>query len=335
VKILLGLAVAWGTAHAEPVTLRMATIAPEGTAWARLLRTFSREVETLTQGSVKVKWYLSAIAGDELQVLERIRRGQLDGQAGTMFCDRLAPSLRVMHVIGLYRSHDEAIFVMSKLQPTLEREFQQNGFVDLGTGGGFGETVFFLREPARNLAELRRGRYWIWNLDEVAKVQLPAMGIGTVPTPVEEAARAYDEKRSDGFLSIPTGALAYQWSTQTRYFVDLHAGFLPGCLTISNTAFDALTLEAQRAVRQVSAKFLAHFEEIGREQSAQLLNGLFEKQGLRRIEPSPAFREEFVAAADQAREQLGAQVAPPPLMQRVLGWLAEHRAAHARLGATR
>src|SRR5258706_14417945 len=128
------------------------------------------------------------------------------------------------------------------------------------------------------------------------------MGIKAVPTPVEDAARAYDDKKHDGFLSIPSAALAYQWSTQAHYFIDLHAGFLPGCLTISNAAFDGLPLEAQRAVRQASARFIAHFAEIGREQSDQLVNGLFEKPGLHKIDPSPAFREEFFATAQKARE---------------------------------
>src|SRR5206468_969252 len=62
---LVALALAWAApSAAEPVTLRLATIAPDGTAWAREVRAFNRDVEALTHGQVRFKWYLGAIAGD-------------------------------------------------------------------------------------------------------------------------------------------------------------------------------------------------------------------------------------------------------------------------------
>ena len=59
--------------------VRMATPAPEGTGWAREIHAISREVEAATHDGVKLKWYLGGIAGDELQMGERVRRDQLDG----------------------------------------------------------------------------------------------------------------------------------------------------------------------------------------------------------------------------------------------------------------
>ena len=41
VLLLLG-----GVARAEPVTLRMAAIAPDGTEWARALKAYAQEIET-------------------------------------------------------------------------------------------------------------------------------------------------------------------------------------------------------------------------------------------------------------------------------------------------
>ena len=44
--LLVGPLVLVSIAGAEPTTLRLATIAPEGSAWARELRSFARNVET-------------------------------------------------------------------------------------------------------------------------------------------------------------------------------------------------------------------------------------------------------------------------------------------------
>ena len=85
----------------------MAAPAPAGTAWARESHAFDREMQLATGGQVHIKWYLGGIAGDELTTLARVKRGQLDGAAGTAFCDRLAPTLRVGKVVGLFQSREE------------------------------------------------------------------------------------------------------------------------------------------------------------------------------------------------------------------------------------
>src|SRR6476646_5054881 len=97
----LGIMLCWmGVAQAEPVTLRLATAVPEGTAWARVGMAFARDVDELTHGEVRVKWYLGGIAGNELQVLDRMKRDQLDGVgSGGVLCQRLAPTMRVTRLV--------------------------------------------------------------------------------------------------------------------------------------------------------------------------------------------------------------------------------------------
>ena len=84
-------------ASGEPeVVLRLASVAPDGSILARELRTFASEVESETEGKVRIKWFMNAVAGDEIEQGERIKRGQLDGTAGGgMFCNRIMPTMRV------------------------------------------------------------------------------------------------------------------------------------------------------------------------------------------------------------------------------------------------
>src|SRR5690348_13261182 len=123
IMAVLALALLGAPAHADPVVLRMASIAPDGTGWARELKAFARDVEAGSHGQLKIKWYFGGIAGDESQVPQRIRKGQLDGEAAAITCARLAPSLKVLRVVGLFRQREEASYVLSRLQPTVTREF--------------------------------------------------------------------------------------------------------------------------------------------------------------------------------------------------------------------
>jgi TRAP-type C4-dicarboxylate transport system substrate-binding protein len=332
------LASAGSAARAEtptPHVLRMAAVAPEGSSWARELKTFARDVEAQSAGALKVRWYFGGIAGDDVQTGERVRREQLDGVASAgMLCMRLAPSIRVLWLLGLFQSRQESAYVMGRLKPTLDAEFSQSGFVNLAEAG-LGAQVIFSRQPVRSLADLRRGRFWIWNLDEVLRAQVAELGMQVESLPLDQASRAYDEGRIDGFIAIPTAALAFQWSAQARYLADLHMAFLPGCLLVANRAFDPLPLELQQVVHSASAKLQMRFEALGRTQDEALLGGLFARQGLQPVPVSDAFRSEFFESARSARDRLGERLMPRALVTRVLEMVADYRAEHGSEGKAR
>ena len=312
-----------GVALAEPVTLRMAAVAPDGTAWARELRAYARDVEQATSGEVRIRWYLGGIAGDEAQALTRVERGQLDGLAGSMVCQRLSPSLRAVRAAGLFRSAEESRWVMARLKADIDKELGQGGFVNLGQGQ-FGDDALFARQPVRSLAEMRRLRWFVWDLDPVSQRLATAMGLETVPLALVDAGRAYDQGRIDGFIATPTAALAYQWSAQTRFVVPLRTAMLPACMVVAQRAYDALPLAAQEVVRAAAAKFFVRFNDLSSSQEAQLLGGLFEKQGVATLAPSVAFVDEFRRAAELGRRQLG-DVVPVARLQDIVGWLDERR----------
>jgi TRAP-type C4-dicarboxylate transport system substrate-binding protein len=314
---------------AEPITLRVGTVAPEGTGWAREFHAFARYVEAEAKGALRIKLYLNSVAGDELEMGERVRKGQLDGVAtGQFLCQSVAPSMRVLRLPGVFQSRDEARDVVTRLQSTLEEEAAKNGFVVLGAAG-LGPDVFFTREPVRSLDDARRLKLWRWDVDDVGIAASREMGLQIVASKLGDARRMYDDKRLDGFLAAPSAALAFQWSSATSYVTDLHSGYIYGCLVFGERQFQRLPPELQAAVRAGAARMLVGIEELGRKQDDQLLGGLFAKQGLKTVPVSAAFRAEYFAAAKAAREKLtSSQLIPRELLERVLRMLADYRIEH-------
>ena len=321
----LGILLISGVAGAETphVRLRMAAVAPDGTAWARELKASAREVALATHGEVELKWYLGAIAGDETEALERIRRGQLDGAAGASFCERLAPSLRVLRIPGLIRDRAEGRHIIGRLRPTFTQEFARAGFVDLFVEP-FGSEVIFSRTAVASMKDLRTNRLWVWALAETLLDHLRQMGTHTVALPLERAARAYDDHLVDGFIGVPTAALAYQWIWRVHYYTPLNIAVLPGCSFITQRAFDEISIESRNGLRGAMAKMAIRFDDVGRTQDDELLGTLLEKQGVKRVAVSPAFLAEFLDEARRARSK--AADVPAALVAEVEGWLAEYRA---------
>jgi TRAP-type C4-dicarboxylate transport system substrate-binding protein len=317
-------------AAAEPQhRLRIATAAPDGTAFAREFRAFARDVEASTNGEVQVKWIFGSIAGDETEVEGRIRRGQLDGTASAgVMCARLAPTMRATRVPGLYESREEASWVFSHLTPALTDEFARAGFVYLG-GPNLGPEVLFSRTPVTTLDEWKKLKVWRWDIDEVALLMSKEMGMSAVPLPLDRAQPAYDDHRIDGFVVIPAGALAFQWSSSTRYVLKLPSTFISGCLLVANRAFDSIPVEHQKAIRAAAAKAFVRVSESGHAIDDQLLGSLFERQGLHAVEPSAELRRDFVKAAHEAVARLGDRLMPPALLAEIDRLVHEYRGSHA------
>ena len=310
--------------------IRISSIAPEGTAYARALRALAAETLAETGGRVRIKTYFGAVAGEEHDAWGRVQRGQIDGVASAaMLCEELSPTMRVMRLPGLFRNREEAVAILNRIKPIADKEFAHAGAHDLG-GVMVGPVILFSREPMHSLAEVRQHTMWIWDADKLMTPIYPVLGFSVLPLPIYEAAHAFEQKRHDGFVATPAAALAFQWSTLARYYEPLTVAYLVGCLVVANRAFDELALPDQQALSGAAAKAVLHIDEAGRDMDTQLLGGLFEKQGLHQVPVSNQLLVEYDVAATRARAELMAHHrVDPELVGKVEQMLAELR-AHER-----
>ena len=315
-------------ARADTPTLRLATIAPEGSGWAREFGAWARDIEAGTHGAVRVKMYYSAIGGDDLSVLDRIKRDQLDGAIGSESCIRLGPSLRVTRIFGLFQNRQESFYVLGRLAPTLDAEFLKHGFINLGEAT-LGPEILFTRTPVHDLAELRKMVLWVWDLDDALTMQARALGLKVVALSLDNASRAYDDKSVDGFISMPTAALAFQWSAQAHYLENLDIAYRNGCVFVTSRAFDALPIEVQRYMRNATGKLRQRLDDMNMRQDDALIDRLYARQGMKSIPVSEQFRLDFFREARDQRAQLGDKLVSQKLLEQVLAWLADYRAEHS------
>jgi TRAP-type C4-dicarboxylate transport system substrate-binding protein len=315
-------------AYADPPTVRLATIAPQGSGWAREFGAWARDIELGTRGAVRIKMYYSAIGGDDLSVLDRIKREQLDGAIGSESCIRLGPSLRVTRIFGLFQSRQESFYILGRLAPILDAEFLKHGFINLGEAT-LGPEMLFTRNAVHDFAELRKTILFVWDLDDALTMQARALGLRTVALPLDGAARAYDDKSVDGFIAMPTAALAFQWSAQTRYLENLDISYRNGCVFIASRAFDPLPIEVQRYMRTATAKLRQRLDDMNMRQDDALVGGLFARQGTKTVQVSDQFRLDFFREAREQRAILGDKLVPGKLLEQVLAWLADYRAEHS------
>ncbi len=320
---------AWSVPARAQVTLRLATVAPDGSGWSKELRAFAQVVSRRTDGRVRVRWYWGGVAGTETEVAARIGRGQLDGTAsGGMMCSQVMPTMRVFRVVGTFQSRDEAAYVADRLRPQLISEAHNAGFEMLGYSG-LGPAVIFSRKPIRTMKELEAAKFWAWGLDDVAAAVERRMGLAPVPLPLAEGAHAFEKGTIDAFFVIPSAALAFQWFSLAPNITDLRGDFLIGCVLVTQRAVDRISPADRRLLREEANRLAMRVDELGRRDDAALLGGVFARRGVRTIEVSRQFRAQFFDAARRARTGLPDEIVPGALLRSVQRMLADYRAEHA------
>src|SRR6185295_4099636 len=100
-KLLAGAAatVVARRALAEPITLKLASVAPDRTPWAEQLTAYKQKVEAEAKGRLKIKPFLGGALGDESQTVGECRRGAIALWGGTT--GALATSVPEISVLEL------------------------------------------------------------------------------------------------------------------------------------------------------------------------------------------------------------------------------------------
>jgi TRAP-type C4-dicarboxylate transport system substrate-binding protein len=187
----------------------------------------------------------------------------------------------------------------------------------------------FLRDRVESFADLQKRAIWTWNDDRVLHRQMELMGLHTVPAAIDQLSNMYDAGQIDGMFVIPTAALAFQWTTRARYFIDLRSSMLPGCLVLSQKAYDQLGFEQQQALTAAAARFAIRFEELGRREEGLLLGSMLEKIGVKKLVASASLRSAFLNAATRALATVDEKTLPRELLNQAVAILRQYRAQHA------
>lgn len=282
-------------------TLKLATLAPEGSAWMRLSREWQKAVEERTAGRVRIKFFAGGVQGDERDCLRKIRLGQIGGAAITgIGLSAVAPEVRVLDIA---RTYEELDSLRTALGPTLRRKFDEHGFVLLGWGD-VGPVQLFSNRPVRTMDDLLALKIWQWADDPMSGKLFAAAGLRGVPMGVPDVLPGLSTGQIDAFFASPLSALALQWSSHAKYVTSMVMTQASGATIVSKKAFEEIA-PADRAIlleeaHKLEAKVLVQI----RADNTTALAAL-EKRGLIVVPTPPALEKALRKKGEEVAETEG------------------------------
>ncbi len=310
------------------VELKIATVAPDGTAWMREMRSGAAEIAQRTAGRVNFRFYPGGTMGSDKTVLRKIRIGQLQG--GALTAGALAEiysDSQIYTIPFAFRSYAELDFVRSTMDPMIAAGLQQHGFASFGLAEG-GFAYLMSDQPIHRIEDLKSRKIWVPEGDVISRTMFQDLGVSPIPLPITDVLTGLETGLINTVGTSPVGAIALQWHTRIKYVTNLPIMLIYGALVIDNRAFDRISPPDQAIVREVMGRVFATLSKQNREDNEHAKAAL-RNQGIKFVAFSPSGLERLHAIASQAASELAQRGAYSPETLKILqSRLETYRHAH-------
>jgi TRAP-type C4-dicarboxylate transport system substrate-binding protein len=324
-SIALALSLATALPATAATTIKIATVAPDGTAWMKEIRATGDAIKKETDGRVELKLYPGGVMGDNATVLRKIKIGQLQGSAFTGGeASVITKDAEIYTVPFLFRSQEEADKVRAKVDPLLKDAVRKSGFELLGLSGG-GFAYLMSTKDIKTRDDLKNAKVWVPQGDEIAELTFKTAGVTPVPLPLSDVYTSLQTGLIDTAANTDAGAIAFQWHTKIKHVVDMPVIYVVGEVLIDYKAYDSLTPADQKVVSDEFAAGFSRLEKINRADNTSAREAL-KSQGITFYSPDAAEQKRWEGVGAETYKLLTAQHAFSPDLQKALdAALAEAR----------
>ena len=303
-------------ASAEPVVIKLATVAPKDSVWMNAYSAMNKEVEQATGGNVSFKFFPGMVSGDEKDMVRKMRAGQLQASGLTgVGLQMIEPGMLVMQLPMLFKDYDEMSKVRDRLQDKLQAMMNKKGFVILGWSD-LGYTYVFTKTPVNDLAGFKDVKMWGWEDEPISKTFFETAGIAQVALSLPDVLPGLQRGMINGVYNSTQGLIAVQWDKYVSYATKLVIGIGIGATVVSKTAWDQVAPADQIKVMEIAKKhhiaLNAEIQKKNKESSVQL-----KKQGMQFVDVAADQLARFQEISTRVRQVLAGQVFDAALLKEV------------------
>lgn len=247
---------------ANPIVIKVASVAPQGSSWDLTLRQMAREWNTITEGSVELKIYPNGIMGNEEDVIRKMRIGQVDAAIVTLMgLNQIVPDSFVLGLPFLIQSEEELDYVISEITPDFDEQFRKKGFEVL-TWSKSGWIHIFSTDKVMDPTDLKDLKFGI-NSGQPEMIQaFKGMGFNIVSMGTSGLMLALQSGMVEAYYAPPMASASYQWFALAPNMVSLPFSPVLGGFIISSRSWN-------RIPRKYHAQLKASVDRVGKSFAAE------------------------------------------------------------------
>ena len=245
-----------GTAFtaAEQIVLKVAVPIPRTQEVAIEAKKYNDKLAALTNNAVSVRIYWGDAAGDDVDVLRKMRAGQMDGAPLSLeLVSGFVRQALVLASLALFNNYKQVDAARAALTPAMDKEAYDNGFKVMAWAD-IGRLRLLSKKSITSIADLKRMRPWLYPQSEMLKEFYRSVGANGVPLGIAEVYAGLQTNMIDVVWASALISAALQWHSGTQYISQQGLGFISGAFVFRRPAWDALPKQVQDSMISLSAE---------------------------------------------------------------------------------
>ena len=309
----------------KKVQIKIATLAPEGSMWMKILHDLDSELKSKTNGSVSFKFYPGGVSGDEMDVIRKMRIGQIHAAGFTgVGIGEILPEVRVLDLPFLFNNDKEVEYIYKKLNDHFAARFKEKGHILLGWVP-VGWIHFFSRREIRLLDDLNNTKAWMWEGDPLVREAYKTIHVTPYPLSITDVLMSLQTGLVETVYASPLAAVALQWFTKVKHMSQVRMSYGTGGVLMSKDKFDELPEEYRTALTELSRKHLNRLMEGVKHDNEKAIETM-KKNGVTMLPmPNKEELEKFYQAGETVRKNLTGNLYSQELLDKTLSYLKEAR----------
>jgi TRAP-type C4-dicarboxylate transport system substrate-binding protein len=251
------------------LTIKLGSVAPANSPWGKALHRLAGHWSRITDGKVKLMLYLGGRAGNEPDMIRKIRIGQLHGAAvSALGMESITSDVMTLTVPFFIQNENEFDYVLEKMKPHFDKELEDRNFKAL-TWSFSGWVHLFARKPVIFPADLAEQKLGI-PMEDTDILQIwRSIGVDAFTVSVVDLMLALQGGMVDAFYSPPLVAAAFQWFAFSNHMSLLRILPIYGSIIIKDSIWkrvpDEYKPEMLDAVQEIQEKFSEEFMKLEEE----------------------------------------------------------------------
>lgn len=277
----MGLALAGSAALAAPVTLKLATLAPQKSIWGQFFTEYVNKVDELSGGEVKIDVFWGGQLGNVSDTMSQMLRGRVDIWSGPVpQMLTINDAFTALALPGQFENSTQAACVVQKTLPQARALFASKAQLIAMNPVGF--QGLLATSPISNPANLTGKKVRVAP-SPVSLELYKATEANIVPINPSELMSAWATGMIDAADFTVVYAVATGMTKMAKYFVASDNYYNASGLMIGNKTWTKLSKKQQQAVMDAAEQTLNYEAQSKRfdafeQQLAKVLEGKFQGQ---------------------------------------------------------
>lgn len=312
-------------ASAQEFVIKFATLAPEGSTWINIMREYDAAVRKESGGRLGFRIYPGGVAGDEKDVMRKIRLGQFNSAGITGFgIGEIAKSARVLDAPFLFKNHKEVDQILTQFDGEFTKEFENGGFVLLGWAE-VGSVYVISKTPITKIADMKNVKMWEWEGDPVADATFKTIGINPIQLSITDVVTSLQTGLITAAYASPLAIVSLQWYSATSHLMEYPLTNASGAVVIAKRDFDKIPADLQQILLKHGKAYMRKLTEKSREDNIKSMD-ILKKNKMTFNKPDANETKSYDELGRTARKSLAGKLYSEDLLSRVEKALADYRA---------